>query len=164
MFPRCFHWVFGLLFAIFWLAGCTRSIPTRHSQDGEESGNSAFPTNPSPTAIPNMQLTRPENISTAEINIEETSSDWSLERAGYQDQDLIILVFHSNQAVQSGYEGDLSGIEFTCTTQEQKPDNLYCFGDKPDVTEPWLFRLINRVSDEVEFQIEITEDIFISQP
>jgi hypothetical protein len=85
---------------------------------------------------------------------------WSLVSAGFQDDDLMIFVLESDQAIVSNYQGDLSGTSFECTVQEQLQERLYCFGSKPLALEPWLFSLNDATTSEEVFQIEVDEDIF----
>jgi len=136
------------------LASCVRNVPASSAEPFPSENQSGFPDISSQDDMGESTL---EGSQEEEVFLEADSSGWSLERAGYQDEDLIILVLYSENPISQTYSGNLSGVSFECTTQEQKPNNLYCFGERSVVSDPWHFELIQSASGEVIFQTEISE-------
>lgn len=154
---------FSISLTGLFFAGCVRSIPVSPTRTFSADAPSLFPDMATQPAINEATTSGERNTDTPLI--EETASPevepshWSLERAGYENEELIILVLLSDNEISHLYQGDLSGTPFECTTQELKPNNLYCYGPRPESQDPWLFQLIRDDTGENVFQVEISKNI-----
>jgi hypothetical protein len=153
----------SIILAIFIFVACTRSIPT-------EPETVTFPglEASSPDALSTEQtddMGQPIQISTPKlertITLDQiTPSVYAIAKVaeiGFVGDELLIITVKIHDMLDFEITALLNNIEYTCISQEDIPDYVYCYGPKPE-TELSAEFLLKCVEDET---LILAEEIMI---
>lgn len=156
----------SVILAIFLFAACTRSIPTVPEIVTFPGTQVSSPDPPSteqtddalqPTQISTEKL---ERTSTPGQILPSMPLNATVAEIGFMGDDLLIITVKIHDKLDYEITALLNNIEYTCISQEDIPDHIYCFGPKPEA-EPRAEFLIIRKDDET---LILAEEIMIPVP